>query len=143
MRQTRSRQHDRKCRLKSIYFNHPSQGNSTGSQRQGCASHKSTNKTIPPEATEEPSDTAIHPFLFLFLPHPQESSALSQSQAMFVELGECSQNMLSEAFWTPNIASSQLDEYSELYLEQKFAQLRTSYIRRIHPTMFTNKCSPN
>ena len=34
MRQTRSRQHDRKCRLKSsqvksIYFNHPSQGNST------------------------------------------------------------------------------------------------------------------
>ena len=34
MRQTRSRQHDRKCRLhssqvKSVYFNHPSQGNST------------------------------------------------------------------------------------------------------------------
>ena len=37
MRQTRSRQHDRKCRLKkkkasqvkSIYFHHPSQGNST------------------------------------------------------------------------------------------------------------------
>ena len=33
MRQTRSRQHDRKCRLKSshvksIYFNHPSRGNS-------------------------------------------------------------------------------------------------------------------
>ena len=34
MRQTSSRQHDRKCRLKSsqvksVYFNHPSQGNST------------------------------------------------------------------------------------------------------------------
>ena len=33
LRQARSRQHDRKCRLKSsqytIYFNHPSQGNST------------------------------------------------------------------------------------------------------------------
>ena len=34
LRQTRSRQHDRKCRLKSnqvksVYFNHPSQGNST------------------------------------------------------------------------------------------------------------------
>ncbi len=29
MQQTRSRQHDRKCRLKSIYFHHPSQGNST------------------------------------------------------------------------------------------------------------------
>ena len=60
-----------------------------------------------------------HPFLFLFLPHPQKSSALSQSEATFVELGECSQNMLSEAFWTPNIASSQFDEYSELYLRSK------------------------
>ena len=34
LRQTRSRQHDQKCRLKSnqvksVYFNHPSQGNST------------------------------------------------------------------------------------------------------------------
>ena len=34
LEQTRSRQHDRKCRLKSsqvksVYFNHPSQGNST------------------------------------------------------------------------------------------------------------------
>ena len=34
LRQTRSRQHDRKCRLKpsyvkSVYFHHPSQGNST------------------------------------------------------------------------------------------------------------------
>ena len=29
MRQKRSRQHDPKCRLKSIYFNHPSQDNST------------------------------------------------------------------------------------------------------------------
>ena len=28
-RRTRSRQHDRKCRLKSIYFHHPSQGTST------------------------------------------------------------------------------------------------------------------
>ena len=29
LRQTRSRQHDPKCRLKSIYFHHPSQGTST------------------------------------------------------------------------------------------------------------------
>ena len=53
-------------------------------------------------------------FLFLFFPHPQESSALSQSEAMFVEYGECSHNMLIEAFWTPNIASSQFDEYFQL-----------------------------
>ena len=36
------------------------------------------------EASEEPSDAVIH-FYFLFLPHPQKSSALSQSEAMFVE----------------------------------------------------------
>ena len=29
LRQTRNRQHDRKCRLKSSQYNHPSQGNST------------------------------------------------------------------------------------------------------------------
>ena len=68
----------------------------------------------------------------------------SQSEAMFVEMGECTQNMLSEAFCTPNIASSQFDEYyireanvrpvkNQLYSpntpnydrEQMFAQLRT------------------
>ena len=34
--------------------------------------------------------------------------------------------MLSEAFWTPNIASSQFDEYFQLlrFAKQKFAQLR-------------------
>ena len=42
---------------------------------------------------------------------------------MFVELGEYSQNMLSEAFWTPNIASSQFDEYPELGSSK-----RTNYV---------------
>ena len=103
-----------KCRLKSsqvksVYFNHPSQGNSTNyylilcSPRQGCAFHKSTNKQIAFEASEEPSDTVTH-FYFCFFLHLQESSALSQSEAMIVQQGECSQNMLSEGFWTPNIA---------------------------------------
>ena len=43
-------------------------------------------------------------------------SALNQSESRFVELGEYSQNMLSEVFWTPNIAWSQFDEYPELYI---------------------------
>ena len=38
---------------------------------------------------------------------------------MFAELGEYSQNMLSEAFWTPNIALSQFDEYPELGSQSK------------------------
>ena len=55
LRQTRSRQHDQKCRLKSSQYTLiiPHQGNSTnyylilGLLRQGCAFHKSTNKQIP------------------------------------------------------------------------------------------------
>ena len=72
--------------VKSIYFNHPSQGNSTnyylilGPGRDKAA--PPTNQQIFSKASEEPSDTVIH---FLLLPPPQESSALSQSEAMFVE----------------------------------------------------------
>ena len=84
----------------------------SGSQRQGCA------RAIPSEASEVLTPKR-HPFVFFFLPPSQESSALSQSEAMFVELGECSQNMLSEAFWTPNIASSKFDEYFQLCSRSK------------------------
>ena len=43
---------------------------------------------------------------------------------MFVEQGECSQNMLSEAFWTPNIASSQFDEYFQLGSRRKVRPIK-------------------
>ena len=73
--------------VKSVYFNHPSQGNSTNyylilGLRDKAA--PSTNQQIPSEASEEPSDTVIHFFLLFFL-HSQESSALSQSEAMIVQ----------------------------------------------------------
>ena len=74
LRQTRSRQHHRKCRLKSsqvksIYLNHPSKGNSTnyclilGPRNKAALP---TNQQIPSEASEKPGDTIIH-FYFLFL----------------------------------------------------------------------------
>ena len=118
------RQHGPKCRIKSsqiksIYLNHPSQGNPTNYHiildPRGKAAPP-TSQQIGQFSSEvsEVLTPKRHPFVFFFLPHPQESSALSQSQAMFVELGECSRKMLSEAFWTPNIASSQFDEYSQL-----------------------------
>ena len=40
--------------------------------------------------------------------------AQNQSEAGFAELDEYSQNMLSEAFWTLNIASSQFNEHPVL-----------------------------
>ena len=93
-RRALSRQHDRKCRLKSsqvksIYFHHPSQGNSTNYYLILGLLDKAappTSQQIPSEASEEPRDTVIH-FYFYFFLHPQESSALtlSQSEAMIVE----------------------------------------------------------
>ena len=77
---------------------------------------------------------------FFLLPHPQESSLLSDSETRFVELGEYSQNMLSEAFWTANNYSFDTIRrvLRSIYAKQKFAQLRTNYIRRILPTMFAH-----
>ena len=43
-----------------------------------------TSQQIPSNASEEPSDTVIH-FYFCFFLHPQESSALSQSEAMIIQ----------------------------------------------------------
>ena len=73
----------KKCRLKSsqvksIYFNHPSQGNSTN-----CYIILGPrDKAAPPtsqQISKFPLKQCYHPFV-LFLPHPQESSLLSANQ---------------------------------------------------------------
>ena len=77
-----------------MYFNHPSQGNSTNYHLILGLRDKAappTSQQIPSEASEEPTDTVIlfyFYFIFIYFLHPQESSALSQSEAMFVEQGE-------------------------------------------------------
>ena len=82
MRQTRSRQHDRKCRLKSSQYTliipHRIIQLTTISfwvlrdkAAPSTSQHKSTNKQIPFEASEEPSDTVIH-FYFCFSPFTGE-----------------------------------------------------------------------
>ena len=88
LRQTRSRQHDRKCRLKSIYFNHPSQGNSTNyylilGPRDKAA--PPTSQQINGFPLKRVKNLATPSSICISLPPPQESSALSQSEAMFVE----------------------------------------------------------
>ena len=52
------------------------------SLRQGCASHKSTNKKNlnPPEAIEEPRDTVIHFYFYFFLIQERALLSLSQRQ---------------------------------------------------------------
>ena len=50
----------------------------SGSPRQGCASHKSTNKQIPSKASEEPSDTVIHSYFCFFFIHRRALLSASQ-----------------------------------------------------------------
>ena len=90
---------------------------SFGSRIQICASQKSTNRYIPSEASGVPTPSSI--FIFISSSSTGELFVLNQSEAMFVELGKYSQNMLSEAFRTPNIVSSQFDEYSEVCSRSK------------------------
>ena len=69
--------------VKSIYFNHPSQGNSTNyylilGLRDKAA--PSTSQQIPSEASEEPSDTVIHFYFGFFFIHRRALLSASQRQ---------------------------------------------------------------
>ena len=96
MRQTRSRQHDRKCRLKS---SHSSQYTLIIPHRviqlttisfwvlrdkaaPSTSQHKSTNKQIPSEASEEPSDNVIHLYLYFCLLHRRALLSASHRQCL-------------------------------------------------------------
>ena len=135
LRQTRSRQHDRKCRLKSshvksIYFLHPSQGNSTNYYLilglLGRASHKSTNKQIPSEASEEPSDTVIHFYFYFFLIHRRALCSqpirgnVRRIWRMFLEL-------IERSFLDPKYRFVAVRRILPTrFTKQKFAQLGTN-----------------
>ena len=122
-KQKHTRQHDPKCRLKSsqvksIYFNHPSKGNSAnyyiilGPRDKAAPLTNQQIKQFPPKRVKYlPTPSFI--FIFISSSSTGELSALSQSETSFVEQGEYSQNMLSEA------VRIQFDEYSELYSRSK------------------------
>ena len=92
----------------SVYFNHPLQGNSTNYYIILGPTNQQIGQ-FPPKRVKYQHRRPFF-FLFFFLIHRRALFALSQSEARFAELGEYSKNMLSETFWTPNIASSQFDE---------------------------------
>ena len=116
-----------KCRLKSswvqsVYFNHPSEGNSTNYYIILSPRDKAVPPTSQQQQQKPPKRVkylATPSSIFISSSSPGELSALRQSETRFVELGEYSENTLSEDFWTPNIASSQFDEYPKLYSRSK------------------------
>ena len=79
----------RSSQVKSIYFNHPSQGNSTncylilGLRDKAAPSTSQQINKFPPKRVKNLA-TASSIFIFVFL-YSQESSALSQSEAMIVQ----------------------------------------------------------
>ena len=93
LRQTRSRQHDRKCRLKSsqvksIYLNHPSQGNSTnyylilGLRDKAAPSTSPQINKFPPKRVKNlatPSCIFFFPFIHRRA-NQRQSEAISASQ---------------------------------------------------------------
>ena len=96
LRQTRSRQHDRKCRLKSsqvrsVYFNHPSQGNSTNY----CIILDPRDKAAPPTSQQikqfppkRAKNLATPSSIFIFISSSSTGELCSQpvkSEAMFIE----------------------------------------------------------
>ena len=73
--------------VKSVYFNHPSQGNSTnyylilGPRDKAAPPTSQHIKKNPSGASEEPSDTIIHFFNF-FLIHRRDLLSASQRQCL-------------------------------------------------------------
>ena len=127
LRQTHSRQHDQKCRLKSIYFNHASQGNLTnyylilGPPRQGGASHKSTNK-FPPKRVKNlvtPSSIFISSSSTGELCSQPIRGNVHRTGRMFPEHAE-------RSFLDPEYSFIAVRRILPTSFVKKFAQLRTN-----------------
>ena len=89
-------------------------------------------RPFPPKREVENIHAVSHVLLSQFFPLPQESSQVSTNQTHDSSNStNSSQSMSSEAFWTPNTASSQFVERARTRFEKyKFAQLRTNYLCR-------------
>ena len=148
----RCRQHDQKCRLKSsqvksIYFNHPSQGNSTTisfwipRDKAAPPTSQQINK-FPPKRVK---NLATPSSIFIFISSSSTGELCSQPiRANVRRIGRMFPEHSERSFLDPEYSFVAVRRILRtIFAKQKFAQLRTNYIRRILPTMFANKCSPN
>ena len=106
------------AKVKSIYFHHPSQGNSTnyylilGPRDKAAPSTSRQIKIFPPKQVK---NLATPSSIFIFISCSSTGELCSQPiRGNVRRIGRMFQNMLSQAFWTPNLASLQFDEYSQL-----------------------------
>ncbi len=125
MRQTRSRQHDRKCRLKSsqvksIYFNHPSQGNSTnyylilGPREKAAPPTSQQINKFPPKRVKNPATPSS---VFIFISSSSTGELCSQPiRGNFRRIGRMFPEHVERSFLDPEYT---FDEYSELGSRRK------------------------
>ena len=126
MRQTRSRQHDRKCRLKSsqvkpVYFNHPSQGNSTNyylilglRDKAAPFTSQQINKFPPKRVKNQATPSSI--FIFVFSSFTGEPIRGNQRQSQPIRgndrpTGRMFPEHVERRFLDPEYS---LDEYFQL-----------------------------
>ena len=153
LRQTRSRQHNPKYRLKSsqvksIYFNHPSQGNSTnyyvilGPRHKAAPPTSQQIKLFPPNRVKNQATPSSILFYFYFSSAGELCSQPIRGNVR--RIGRMFPEHAERSFLDPEYSFVAVGRILRtIFAMQKFAQLGTSYIRRILPTMFANKCSPN
>ena len=132
LRQTRSRQHDRKCRLKSsqvksIYFNHPSQGHST-------------NYYLilgPRDKAAPPTSQQINKF------PPKRVKNLATPSSICIFISSSSTGELCSQPIRGNVR--RIGRMFPEHVERSFSDPEYSFVavRRILPTRFAKKSSPN
>ena len=125
LRQKSSRQHCPNYRLKSIYFNHPSQDNSPNYYIILGPRDKATHMSVPSDASEVSTPSSI--FIFISSSCTGELSLLSNNQR------QCSPNWANsprtcraKLFGLRTVRSIHRTRFAEL----KFAQIKSSYVRR-------------
>ena len=125
-----------KCRLKSIYFNHPSEGNSTnyyiilGLRDKAAPPASRQIGQFPPKRVKY---RHCHPFfLFLSSSSTGELSLLStnQRQGSSNWANNYSQNRFERSFLDPEYSFVAVRRIPRTrFAKQKFAQLRMNYVR--------------
>ena len=106
---------------------------------------KSTNTFFlnPSEASEVPSDIVIHFHFYFFLIH-RRALCSQPIRGNVRRIARMFPEHVERSFLDPGYRFVAVRRILRaIFAKQKFAQLRTNYIRRILLTMFANKCSPN
>ena len=136
-------------KVKSIYFNHPSQGNSNNyyvilgpRDKAAPPTSQQINKFPPKRVKYLATPSSI--FIFYFFLIHRRGLCSQPIRGNVRRTGRIFPEHVERSFSNPEYSFVAVRRITRtIFAKQKFAELRTNYIRRILPTMFANKCSPS